>query len=140
MNVLPFKAEHFNAIDVQDAQAYVRSYVSAEDLKALETPASFTCVADDHVLACFGWMPVYAHRATVWAYLSKHAGPHMTGLTRVGRRMMQGLAFRRLEMEVDCEFEQGHRWAKMLGFTMEVERLCGFRVDGGDSAIYSRIQ
>ena len=42
-------------------------------------------------------------------------------------------------MTVDCEFEQGHRWAKMLGFTMEAERMRAYRPDGGDVALYARV-
>ena len=139
MNVIPFRAEHFWAIDVQPAQAYVRNYVTENAIKALETQNAFTCVEGDKLLACFGWVPLYPTRASLWAIISESAGPHFVGVTRIAKRLVDGLAFRRLEMEVDCEFEQGHRWAKMLGFTLEAERLRGFRMDGGDSAIYARV-
>lgn len=139
MNVIPFRAEHFWAIDVQPAQAYVRDYVTETEIKQLETMNSFTCVVGDKPIACFGWVPIYVTRASVWAFISATSGPHFVGMTRIAKRLIDGLAFKRLEMEVDCEFEQGHRWAKMLGFTLEAERLRGFRLDGGDSAVYARI-
>jgi hypothetical protein len=140
MNVIPFRAEHFWAIDVQPAQAYVRSHVTPEQIKALEKQNAFTVMDGDKPLVCFGWVPLYATRASLWAFISASAGPHFVGITRIAKRLVEGLAFKRLEMEVDCEFEQGHRWAKMLGFTLEAERLRGFRMDGGDSAIYARVR
>jgi len=140
MIVAPFRAEHFWAIDVQPSQAYVRNYVSTDDLKLLENQNSFTAMLGDEVLMCFGWIPLYPTRASLWAYVSKKASRHFVALTRVAKRLIEGLPYRRLELEVDCEFEQGHRWAKMLGFKLEAERLRGFRMDGGDSAIYARVQ
>lgn len=140
MIVVPFKAEHFYAVEVQPSQDYVRSRVSEAHVKSLESTNAFTCVDGDKVIACYGWYELYAHRALLWAYIAKDAGPYLTGLTRIGKAMIAGLTYRRIEMEVDCEFEAGHRWARMLGLHMEAERLHGFRMDGGDSAIYARIQ
>jgi hypothetical protein len=140
MIVVPFKAEHFWAIEEQPSQSYVKRLVEASHVKKLEEMQTYSVLEGDKVLACFGWSELYSHRALIWAFISKHAGPHMMGLTRVGKRMIKGLTYRRIEMEVDCEFEAGHRWARMLGFTQEAECLRGFRMDGGDTAIYARIQ
>jgi len=139
MNVIPFRAEHFWGMDVQPAQAYVRDYVTENDITALEKTQSFTIVEGERLLACFGWIPLYPTRASLWACISAASGPHFVGITRIAKQLIHDLPFRRLEMEVDCEFEQGHRWAKMLGFELEAERLRGLRMDGGDSALYARI-
>lgn len=139
MIVVPFRAEHFWAMDVQPSQAYVRDYVTPDQITALEQQNSFTAMDGDKPLMCFGWVPLYATRASLWALISASAGPHFVGLTRIGKNLANSLTFKRLEFEVDCEFEQGHRWAKMLGFKLEAERLRGFRMDGGDSAVYARV-
>lgn len=140
MIVVPFKAEHFFAMTPQPAQAYVRDYVSVEQLRHLETPNSFTCMAGGEVVGCMGWWEVFPTRAVVWAYLSAHAGTHMVGLNREARRIVGSIPHARVETEVDCDFEQGHRWMKMLGFKQEVPRLRCYRVDGGDVAIYSMVR
>lgn len=140
MIVIPFRAEHFRDIYVQPAQEYVRRYVTAEEVRQLEAQNSFTVVHNNILLACFGWVTVYPTRALLWALIAGNSGPHFVGMTRIAKRLVEGLEFKRLEMEVDCEFEQGHRWAKMLGFTLEAPRLRGFRPDGGDSAIYARVR
>ena len=139
MNIIPFKAEHFWGIDVQPAQAYVASRVSPEHVASLEEQCSFTVVVDGSPLVCFGWVQIHPTRALLWTYISARAGKHFVGITRIANKLIRDLKFKRLEMEVDCEFEQGHRWARMLGFELEAERLRGHRMDGGDSAIYARI-
>lgn len=140
MEVVPFKSEHFYAIEPQVAQNYVRELVSKAHVKALEQGGSFTCMHEGKPVCCHGWMEVFPHRAIAWAYLDKSAGKHLAKITRIGRAMMEGLKYNRIEMEVDCEFEAGHRWAKMLGFQKEVDRMVGYRLDGGDSSIYTRMQ
>lgn len=140
MSVVPFQSEHFWAIEPQPAQAYVAKYVSREMIDGLQAQNSFTYLNAGRPMMCFGWIPLYAHRASVWAYISKDAGSCFVAITRIAKNLFKDLRFRRLEFEVDCEFEQGHRWARMLGFTLEAERLRGYRMDGGDSAVYARIQ
>lgn len=140
MIVVPFKAEHYWALEPQEAQTYLLDHAQKEGVATLEQSNAFSILHEDKVLVCFGWFEFHTNRAMMWAYISKHAGPYLTALTRIGRRTANMLPHKRVEMEVDCEFEQGHRWAKMLGFTMEAERLRGYRIDGGDSAIYARIR
>ena len=139
MIVIPFKAEHFWSIEAQPAQEYVRGCVTEEQVKQLEKAEAFSCVEGDKVLCCFGWVEVYKTRAAIWGYMSKDVGPHFNKVTRIAKRLIKGLAYKRIELEVDCEFKDGHRWARMLGFQLEAECLRGFRMDGGDSAVYARV-
>jgi hypothetical protein len=140
MIVVPFKAEHYWALEPQEAQKHMRDYADKEGVKTIEQSNAYTILDGDRVIACYGWIDIYPTRALCWAYLSKHVGPHLTGVTKILHRILKVLPHKRLEMEVNCEFEQGHRWAKLLGFTMEAERLRGYRIDGGDSAIYARVR
>lgn len=140
MNVIPFRAEHFWALEPQAAQAHVRGYVTPDSIAALEGESSLTAMAGDRPMCCFGWFPTYPTKAVMWAILSKDIGPHLLSMTRIARSVLSSLPYKRMEMDVACEFEQGHRWARMLGFTLEAERLRHYRIDGGDSALYARIQ
>lgn len=140
VDVIPFKAEHFWAIDVQPAQAYVRNIAPPHQVEALETYDSYTVVNGDQLLCCFGFVEVTPMRAIMWGYLSATCGKYMAALTRIARRLIAALPYRRVEIEVDCEFEQGHRWARIMGFELEVERLRCWRQDGGDSALYAVVR
>lgn len=45
----------------------------------------------------------------------------------------------RLEISVRCDFALGHKWAKMLGFRVETERMERFGPEGEDHTGYVRI-
>ena len=140
MIVVPFQSWHFWDIKPQASQAYVQRFATNDGIEALEKHASYTCMVDDAPVCCFGYMELYPTRASIWSYMSEDAAPHFIRLTKIAHRFIKSLPHKRLEMEVDAEFEQGHRWARMLGFTLEAECLRGYRMDGGDSAIYARVR
>lgn len=141
MEVVPFKAWHFYEIEPQAAQAHVVMTTTAAAVDGIERSGrAYTVLADTCPIACFGSVEVYPHRAVVWCLLDKNVGPLMHGCTRIGRNFVDSLPHDRIEMEVDWEFEAGHRWAKLLGFTKEVERIRCYNVQGGDSSIYSRVK
>jgi hypothetical protein len=135
-----FKAEDFFALDPQPAQAHLREIVTVDLLRAMEGPTAWTGFVDGKPLWCFGYLPVYATRAAVWAFIGRHAGPHFTRIHREAATRLDALPFRRLEMQVDCDFEEGHRWARLLGFELEVERLRCFGFDGRDNALYAKVK
>lgn len=139
MEVVPFKQEHYWAIELQDAQADTRQFSTPESIAGLEQVNTFTVFENGKIAAIFGWIEIYQTRALMWALIAKTAGTHMTGLTRIAKRLLKGLPYRRIEIEVDCDFEQGHRWAKIMGFSLEVPRLRSYGLNGGDCALYSRI-
>lgn len=140
MNVVPFRTEHLWAIDAQPSQEYVLRHVTPEQISSLEDNNAFTCMHDGKVLACFGWVEIHPTRASLWALISASSGKHFVAMTRIAKRLVQSLPHKRVEMDVDCGFEQGHRWARILGFTLDAPCLRAYRMDGGDSAIYARIR
>jgi len=140
MIVVPYQAEHLMALRAQEAQAYVREYMSDKYAKDLENTLSWAGIADGRVIGCFGVCEMWTHRALLWAFLDQSAGRHLVSIHRAVKRFLEVAPYRRIEAEVDCEFEAGHRWLRMLGFEMECERMRCYRVDGGDSALYARVK
>jgi len=141
MNVRPFIASDLSAIDLQDGQAYLSSFITPEQAAALEkTDWAYTGCEGDRVLGSCGVIPMWQGRGLAWAYLSKYAARQkFIEVHRTVRRFLDACYLQRIEMTVDCEFEQGHRWARMLGFTMEAECMKAYRPDGGDCALYARV-
>jgi len=141
MDVVAFKSEHMLALDVQDAQASARQFFSPEHLADLEELDSFTVLFGGRPAMCVGWVELYPTRALVWAVLARDAGRHMTALTRFGRRLVDGLPYRRVDAEVDAEFGQGCRWLELLGFQRETPNpLRAYNAHGGDSYIYAKVK
>lgn len=140
MHIQPFRAEDFFAMTPQPAQAWVRGTLTLEQLRGAENPRSFTCWADGAPVCCYGWFEVCATRAVAWTFIAADAGPYFTAVHRAVKAELESLPHRRVETTVDWDFEEGHRWVRMLGFEMEHPRLRAYREDGGDSALYARVK
>jgi hypothetical protein len=75
-----------------------------------------------------------------WAFIAKTDPKNFLKGHRAVKRFLDGCYTQRIEMTVDCDFPEAHRWAKMLGFTMECERMKYYSPDGRDCALYARIR
>jgi len=140
MKIVPYKAEHLLAITAQEAQAYLREFITPEYAKSLENTLSFTALAGDRVVGCGGLAEIWKDRALLWSFLDRSAKEHLFAITKITRNFIDTAPYRRIEAETDCEFKEGHRWLQMLGFKMEAERMKCVRVDGGDSALYAKVK
>ena len=140
MLIIPYKAEHLSGLMLQAAQQYMQAYISEADTKALEQGYAYTGLDEGNVLICAGVMPIWQGRGLAWAYVAEHARAHMIALTRSVKQVLDTLPFDRIEAAVDVDFGQGHRWARLLGFELEVARMRKFRPDGGDAALYARVK
>ena len=99
---------------------------------------AYSLVDGDVVFASAGFIPQWDNRALAWALISAEVGQHMVALTRGVRRALTLHHYRRVETSVACDFEQAHRWAKMLGFERE-GRMRAFTPEGQDCDLYARI-
>jgi len=140
MIVVVFEREHLRRMVIQQQQQGLEHLLTDDVCAALEGGQSFTALDGDEVLACAGVVEITQGRAIAWAYISQHVGRRMRGVTRAVKSFLDMAQFRRIEMDVDCEFPQAHRWAKMLGFEMECERRKSFTPDGRDCALYAMVR
>ena len=139
MEVLEFKAEHLKRLKLQDAQLYLSGWVTLEQGRALEAQPSYTAVVNGVPIAAAGVVPQWQGRAVAWAFLSDIGPRQFVGVHRAVKSFLDGCFIKRIEMTVNCDFPEAHRWAKMLGFSMEAERMVGYSPDGGDCALYARV-
>lgn len=141
MNVVRYKAEHLHEIDLQDGQAYLSNWITPDLAASLETVGhGYTGFEGDTPMGCAGILPVWQGRAIAWAYLSKHVTrANFIEVHNIVARFLETCYIQRIEMTVDCDFKQGHRWARALGFVKEADRLRAYRPDGGDCALYARV-
>ncbi|MEH6358831.1 MAG: hypothetical protein V7745_07565 [Pseudomonadales bacterium] len=140
IELVDFKAEHFKEMDLQEGQRYLSSWVSDAHAKSLEDQNWSYSALDDGVPVCSaGVVEMWQGRGIAWAYVSGIVTPRkFITVHRMIDRFLNGCYLHRIEMTVDCEFDEGHRWAKMLGFDLEAERMVAYRPDGGDCALYAR--
>jgi hypothetical protein len=140
LKVIPFEAPHVELLDEQEQSRHLTGHISAAEVRALKNEYAYTGVADGQVMVCAGVMPMWEGRGQAWCYLSRDSGRHLVAITRAVRRFLDIAPFVRLEMTVDCSFDAGHRWARMLGFKCEAERMVAYGPDDRDYALYARVK
>jgi len=141
MKIVDFEAKHLMSIKLQDAQRYEGSCIDQVLADQIVGSYAFTALEGDDVVGCGGIAELYTGRGLCWTYISQSAKPrNFLMVHRAVQAAIKNCPIKRLEMTVDCEFSQGHRWANQLGFTLETSRMRHYRPDGGDCAMYVRFQ
>ena len=113
-------AEDFLHIEIQPMQTLRGVVLNMSMAKAVLKISHALTVLDakNRVLAIAGVTETQVDTIFVWVFLSKDAGRHMLGLTRLLRRAMREntRGYKTIETLVRSDFGPGHRWAKMFGF------------------------
>lgn len=140
MRVEKFQKQHLDAIILQERQKGLEYLETSDLFNMLESEDSYSVMEEDEVLCCAGVVKLNEGRGVAWAYLADELNAKMVGVTRAVKRYLRLAPFHRIEMHVDCNFEEAHRWAKMLGFNMECERMKAFTPDKRDCALYAMVR
>jgi hypothetical protein len=142
ISYLPFKAEHITAMRVQEAQCWVgMTEESWPVFKTLEDHWSNTIMKDGVPILCGGVIEYWTNRGGLWAIVSKECGPSdFVTVHRLVEAFINALPYPRLEFHVDVDFDNGHRWAKLLGFSCEAPRMRAYQPNGRDAALYARVK
>ena len=137
----PFKAEHLSALTVQEAQRWTMSYMPPSMMQLLEGLWSNTVFKDGRPICCGGVIEQRPDYGILWSFVGSDVTPHdFLTLHRLVKLFICDLPFDRLEMHVDVNFRNGHRWAKTLGFQCEAPRMRRFLLNGTDASLYARIK
>lgn len=140
MKIVPFERDHLRRMVIQQRQ-HLEQNLNDEILTAMEKQGdSFTAIDNDEIIACAGTLGLSHGRALAWSYISENIGNRLIGVTNSIKRYLDIAGHRRIEMDVDCDFAQAHRWAQMLGFTKECDRRKSLYVEGQDCALYARVK
>jgi hypothetical protein len=139
MEVVPFKAEHMRRMALQKAQEGNLAWMAPEHLDLMEGMDSYTLLDGEEVLVCGGVLEMWPGRGVCWTFLSGSIGRRFLRVHGYVKRALETYGYNRLECEVDCRFEQGHRWAKAMGFEVEVPRARNYFPDGSDATLYVKV-
>lgn len=134
----PFRAGHLAYLTPQKAQEAEYKLLRDSAAEALEGSVALSAWANNRCLGAAGLIPIRPHRAIAWMILSERASPYMLPIVRKVRRVISASAFKRVELTVSDRFEEGHRFARMLGAVRETpEPMKYFGADGGDEVLYA---
>lgn len=142
MLISPYRASDMHELMLQPAQAAMRPLLLANGYpEALEPRESFTGRINGRVVACAGLFHLWDGNVRGWALIAGDIGPSgMIALHRAVKRAVDGCAARRIEVEVDTQFQQAHRWVKMLGGFEWEGTMRKYSPDGRDTDRYARVR
>jgi hypothetical protein len=140
ISIVKFRAEHLLAIKLQEAQAFLSEWVTQEQGEALEKLESRTALLGDVPIAVAGVIPLDTGMGRLWSFIADTGPMNFLQIHRATKQFLAKLDFRRLEIIVDIDHIEAHRWAQMLGFHMEAARLQSYTVDNRDCSLYARVQ
>lgn len=139
-DLVPFKKEHLEPLMLQKMNAYLPGWVKSGQAAAMEGTYAFTGLLKGDVAACGGVVPLWEGRGQLWSIYSEAIKTNFLPIFRGMQKFLDSAPFARIEMAVPCEFELGHRRAKMLGFELECPRARHYLANGEDCSLYARIR
>lgn len=137
----PLCVDDILAIEPQPEQSiWFASQMTPQMAAYLANGDGRTAKIQDKIIMCCGVIHMHAGLAHAWTLLSADASPHMFGIVKAVRHLLNDVSpYRRLEMSIRAGFASGHKWAGLLGFEQEAVMRC-YGEDGEDHHLYARIR
>lgn len=134
--------EHVLLVQAQPAQqqGQIDTIATGTHYDVTGAGVSFSGWVDNRCLAVAGVFPISNGRGMSWAVLSEAAGAHMTAITRQTIGVLNAVPYKRVELISEYGFEAGTRWARILGFQLEAERMRCYSADGRDMMLWARVR
>jgi len=139
IRVDPFRESDLALIRVQPVQA-AELAASAHAAAFYARAGNAFTVRDRHdrVVMCAGALEHHAEHASLWCVLAADiGGAMMLALTRRVRMFIKRQRHRRLDCQVRLAHREGHRWAELLGLTVETH-LTDYYPNGETVVFYRR--
>lgn len=118
-------------------------YLRYENLVQMEKDGlnyAILCGETGQVLFCGGVTEYWKGRGECWAVFHHSVKKKFLEIHRCVVRYFEMVDVKRIEATVKLDFDEGHRWIKALGFTLEAPRLKCYYPTGDDVALYSRVK
>lgn len=146
--VVPFKAEHLDQIVLSDVQAYYRDIIKKDPAypkKLEEMGLAYTGICEEGIVGISGIIVLNETTAEAWALMSqlfkrpRYSYFATKAIRQFCEDQFKNTSIQRIQMNVQLDFEPGHRWARALGFQVEgIMRKYG--LNGKDHVLYARVK
>jgi hypothetical protein len=130
VDVMPFKFEHFQALDIgRPHQAFFYDFPEYDKLlRAAENQTSWSGFHEGRVIACGGIVKLWRGVGEGWLFTSPEIIRHKISLTKIVKRLLfkaeQETGLHRIQALVLETFTQGRAWIQLLGFKSEGVLSC----------------
>lgn len=138
----PFRSGHLRYLAPQRLQRYDHAIMlNSEYAQIVDNNFGLSAWQGVTCVAAAGVVPIFASRAVAWAILSNDAAPYMLEIIRKVRRTMASLPYRRIEIAVRSDFEDGKRFASLIGMKLETpEPMRAHGANGEDEYMYAVVK
>jgi hypothetical protein len=141
IEVVKFTAEHLKKLDEQEATKHLASYFTDKHAELLaQDRYAYTGLCGARVVVCAGIVETWPGRGQAWAIFDRSCLKEFIHIHAIVKRFLDAVPIKRVEAAVDCNFKNGHRWIKALGFELEAERMTAYQPDGSDCSLYARVK
>jgi len=135
--IVPFRRWHLEWLGPEaEGGDFKLPWEAAQQLE--NSKLCWTGLYDGQPIVCGGVAQIFSHRHQAWMLLDMRTGRHMLWITKQVSAYLQKIRGR-IEFSVRADFEQGQRWAKLLGFEVEAPLLKQYGHDKADHVGYVRI-
>lgn len=134
---------HFDTFQLQDEQLYFSEIIKDKDeyvKMVCQDGDAFAVVCHGETMCIAGLVKVWDGRSILWSLMSRNVGKNMWFIVKAARNLIDLFGEKRVEATVDCDFKNGHRFMRLLGFRCEAERMVGFEPGDRDCSLYARIK
>jgi hypothetical protein len=138
--LVPFKQGHLEPLMLQKINSYLPEWVRSGRALEMEKSLAFTGTVEGEIMVCGGIVHLWEGRGQLLSIFSEACGRNFLPTFRGIQKFLDNSPYRRIEISVPCEFELGHRRARMLGFELECERARLYLPNGKDCALYARVK
>ncbi len=139
----PFKSEHYDYL--------MKNGVTDKRLKPLMRPdagkkleemgETYTILDDDGNPVFIGGIQQYwFNRGEAWVLFGSPKRSDFIKIHKVVQKFLDLSPIKRIEMVVDFDYAEGHRWARTLGFKKEAEEMKCYHVDGRSATLYALVK
>lgn len=120
IDVVRFNPKHLQHLDLQEEQQFnAQLFKDPAYVELLLTGEAYTVLHDGEIILIAGVLPLTDYMARAWALVSQNAGRALIPASRKISDFLKNVHYARVETPVRRGFINGHRWAKLLGFTNE---------------------
>ncbi len=139
-DIVPFKKEHLEPLMLQKINAYLPEWVRKGHAVEMEKSGAITILVKGEITVCGGITHVWEGRGQIWSIFSEMCKKNFVPTFRGIQHYLDEAPYSRIEMSVPCDFEIGHRRAKLLGFELECARARKYLANGADCSLYARVK
>lgn len=142
IQIIPFEAKHMKFMFENGLQdPLLKSHWTEKAMEYVEgLGVCYTVIARGVPVLCGGILEHWENRGEAWLVFGMPKTEDFIFLYRAVDRFLKASKLRRIEMVVDFNFDAGHRWARLLGFKKEADRLVAYRPNGGDVSLYGMVR